>query len=183
VATLDRAIRFCQATLTYGRAADEPPRPRVLSLRSVVAEAAEAVAPLTNGVVTIENDVPATFDVTADPEQMFRILLNLLRNGVEALEQAGASPGHDAVVRVTAAKTSSMTVIDVSDTGPGLPVPMRPKIFSAFQNSTRPGGTGLGLAIVADLVRGHGGTIALVTEPDDVGARFRITLPWLPAAR
>ncbi len=50
VATLDRAIRFCQATLTYGRAADAPPRPRLLALRAVVAEAAETAAlPVVHG--------------------------------------------------------------------------------------------------------------------------------------
>ena len=69
----------------------------------------------------------------------------------------------------------------MGDTGRGIPAMLRPKIFSAFQNSTRPGGTGLGLAIVADLIRAHGGTIVLAN--DDVGARFRITLPWLPVAR
>ena len=181
VATLDRAIRFCEATLTYGRAADEPPYPRTLALRAVVAEAAETVAPLAHGPVRIENEVPDGFEVVADAEQMFRILLNLLRNGVEALERAGASPGRLPAVTVRAWKESGATIIEVGDTGPGIPVMLRPKIFSAFQNSTRPGGTGLGLAIVADLIRAHGGTIVLAG--DDVGARFRITLPWLAAAR
>lgn len=182
VATLDRAIRFCQATLTYGRAVDEPPRPRPLALRAVVAEAAETVTPLANGAVQIANDVPDGLDLMADAEQMFRVMLNLLRNGVEALERAGASPGRLPMVTVQAWKESATTIIEVSDNGPGIPPALRPKIFSAFQNSSRPGGTGLGLAIVADLVRGHGGTITLVSEPDDCGARFRITLPWLPAA-
>ena len=179
VATLDRAIRFCEATLTYGRAADDPPAPRALALRAVVAEAAETVAPLAHGPVRIDNEVPDDFEVVADAEQMFRVLLNLLRNGVEALERAGASPGRSPTVTVRAWRENGTTIIEVGDTGPGIPTTLRPKIFSAFQNSTRPGGTGLGLAIVADLIRAHGGTIVLASE--DVGARFRITLPWLPA--
>lgn len=183
VATLDRAIRFCEATLTYGRAADEPPRPRPLHLRALVAEAAETVAPLAHGPVRIENDVPDDLEVTADAEQMFRIMLNLMRNGVEALERAGASPGYPSTVGVKAWRVSATTIIEIADTGPGIPVAMRPKVFSAFQNSSRPGGTGLGLAIVADLIRAHGGTIALIGDADDIGARFRITLPWLPAVR
>ena len=184
VATLDRAIRFCQATLTYGRAADEPPLPRPLRFRALVAEAAETVAPVvTHGAVRIENDVPETLEITADAEQMFRIMLNLMRNGVEALDRAGASPGRLPVVQVRAWQESSTTLIEVADTGPGIPLAIRPKIFSAFQNSSRPGGTGLGLAIVADLVRAHGGTIDLLPDQDDAGALFRITLPWLPAAR
>ena len=183
VATLDRAIRFCQSTLTYGRAADEPPRPRILALRTVVAEAAETVAPLTHHAVEICNEVPHGFEVTADAEQMFRILMNLMRNGVEALERAGATPGRLPEVRVRAWKESAQTIIEVTDTGPGVPAMIRPKIFSAFQNSARPGGTGLGLAIVADLIRAHGGTIVLQDGYDDAGASFRITMPWLPTGR
>ena len=183
VATLDRAIRFCEATLTYGRAADEPPRPRPLDLRALVAEAAETVAPIGHGSVRIENEVAANFQLTADAEQMFRVLLNLMRNGVEALERAGASPGRLPVVTVRAWRQGSSCVVEVSDTGPGIPIAMRPKIFLAFQNSSRPGGTGLGLAIVADLVRAHGGVVVLRHEVDDAGATFRITLPWMPASR
>ena len=69
------------------------------------------------------------------------------------------------------------------DTGPGIPAAIRSKVFSAFQNSSRPGGTGLGLAIVADLIRAHGGSIELLPQSEDSGAAFRITLPWLPVAR
>ena len=186
VATLDRAIRFCQATLTYGRAADEPPRPRVLNLRSVVAEAAETVAPTAHGHgmdfrARIENAVPADLELTADAEQIFRILMNLLRNGVEALERAGAAPGRLPVVEVRAWTDGAITTIEVSDTGPGIPPAIRGKVFSAFQTSSRPGGTGLGLAIVADLVRAHGGTVELAPDREDAGALFRIKLPWLPA--
>ncbi len=180
VATLDRAIRFCQATLTYGRAVDEPPRPRHLDLHALVAEAAETVAPVSHGLVRIENGVPGNFDITADAEQMFRVMLNLMRNGVEALERAGASNGKAPVVTVRAWKESATTIIEVFDTGPGVPTPMRANIFAAFQNSARPGGTGLGLAIVADLVRAHGGSIVL-RDHEGPGARFQITLPWLPA--
>jgi signal transduction histidine kinase len=183
VSTLDRAIRFCQATLTYGRATDDPPRPAPLRLRAVVAEAAETVAPLAHGPVRIDNEVPDDLEITADAEQMFRIMLNLMRNGVEALERAGASPGRLPFVTVRAWKDTAATIIEVLDTGPGIPAAMRPKVFSAFQNSSRPGGTGLGLAIVADLIRAHGGTIVLLDSPDDLGAHFRITLPWLPAMR
>jgi signal transduction histidine kinase len=181
VATLDRAIRFCQATLTYGRAADEPPRPRTLTLYNIVAEASETVLPIAHGAVEIRNEVPADFEVTADAEQMFRILMNLMRNGVEALERAGPAPGRLPVVRVRAWRESAFTVIEVADTGPGVPLAIRPKIFTAFQNSSRPGGSGLGLAIVADLIRAHGGAIELQSDADDGGATFKIVMPWLPA--
>ena len=66
-------------------------------------------------------------------------------------------------------------VIEVSDTGPGLPEKARAHLFEAFQGSTRTGGTGLGLAIAAELVRAHGGDIRLVDGT--IGATFRITIP------
>ena len=183
VATLDRAIRFCQSTLTYGRAVDEPPQPRVLRLRPLVAEAAETAAPSGHGTVRIVNEVPDTLEISADAEQMFRVLLNLLRNGVEALERAGPAPGKVAVVDVRAWRDEVATIIEVTDTGPGIPPAVRTTIFSAFQNSSRPGGTGLGLAIVADLIRAHGGTIVLAPDEDESGASFRITLPAQIALR
>ena len=183
VATLDRAIRFCQATLTYGRAVDEPPQPRLLRLRPLVAEAAETAAPSGHGTVRIVNEVPDALEVSADAEQMFRVLLNLMRNGVEALERAGPAPGKVAAVDVRAWRDEATTFIEITDTGPGIPASVRATIFSAFQNSSRPGGTGLGLAIVADLIRAHGGTIALAPDTEDNGASFRITLPAQSALR
>ena len=68
-----------------------------------------------------------------------------------------------------------MTIV-VDDTGPGVPERARAHLFQAFQGAARPGGTGLGLAIAAELVRAHGGTIALVAK-DGPGARFEFVIP------
>jgi signal transduction histidine kinase len=177
VSTLDRAIRFCQTTLTYGRAIDDPPKLRRFALRPLVDEAVETVAVNAEVRVEIVNEVAEEVEIAADAEQMFRVLMNLIRNGVEALQSAGPALGRPAQVRITAALEESAAVIEVSDTGPGVPPAARAKLFTAFFNSSRPGGSGLGLAIAADLVRGHGGSIMLVAQPEGNGARFRITLP------
>ena len=66
-------------------------------------------------------------------------------------------------------------MIEVADTGPGLPQQAHAHLFEAFQASTRTGGSGLGLAIAAELVRAHGGDIRLVDGT--IGATFRITIP------
>ncbi|MGO9674799.1 MAG: sensor histidine kinase [Methylocella sp.] len=210
VATLDRAIRFCQATMTYGRAIDEPPRLRRFALRPLVEEAAESIALQPGGAVEIVNDVPADVEIVADAEQMFRVLVNLIRNGAEALLSAGPAPGWSAQVRVSArredvaqgkavrtgalpadkASPSARMVIEVADTGPGVPQAARPKLFSAFFTSDRAGGTGLGLVIAADLVRAHGGSLTLATarpeapgaETEPPGARFLIDLPLYESA-
>jgi signal transduction histidine kinase len=100
---------------------------------------------------------------------------------VEALDQAGPAPGRPARVSVSAWHETDSSVIEIQDTGPGVPLAVRPRLFSPFLNSTRPGGSGLGLAIAADLVRAHGGSITLVTDAgDETGAVFHIRLPLRP---
>jgi signal transduction histidine kinase len=183
VATLDRAIRFCQATLTYGRAADEVPRPQVMELRSVVSEAAETAAMCGSDHVTFINEVADGFEIWADPEQMFRVLTNLIRNGNEALVRAGPARGQPAQVRASAYNDGEMAVIEIADTGPGVPPSVRAQLFTPFSSSSRPGGSGLGLAIAADLVNAHGGSISLVdADVETGGATFRVSLPQRPSA-
>jgi signal transduction histidine kinase len=192
VATLDRAIRFCQATMAYGRAIDEPPALRRFPLRPLVEEAVESIALQLGAAIEIVNDVPADFEIVADAEQMFRVLANLIRNGAEALQSAGPAPGWPARIRIAAWRREcpeavggapcGRTVIEVADTGPGVPPAARPKLFSAFFTTDRAGGTGLGLVIAADLVRAHGGTLTLEPEPAGAantqpGAHFLIDLP------
>lgn len=178
VATLDRAIRFCQATLTYGRAIDEPPKLRRFALRPLVEEATETIALDPDGSIEIVNEVPEDYEIIGDAEQIFRVLMNLIRNAVEAMQGAAGASGQAAQVRISAWQ-DEMAVIEVADNGPGVPLAVRPQLFTAFFNSSRAGGSGLGLVIAADLVRAHGGGISLVPpdEGDPPGARFRVTLP------
>jgi signal transduction histidine kinase len=178
VATLDRAIRFCQATLTYGRATDDPPKSTRFLLQGIVAEVMEVIGLEARSEIEFINAVAADFEIVADREQMFRVLMNLLRNGAEALENAGAEPGRPKRIRVLSWLEGKTAVIEVADTGPGVPASARARLFTAF-SSSRSGGSGLGLVIAADLVHGHGGTITLVPGADDKnsGATFRVTLP------
>jgi signal transduction histidine kinase len=179
VATLDRAIRFCQSILAYGRAVEHPPEKKRFELRPVVTDVGETVAPAGSKPVNISNDVPDGLEIVADPEHIFRVLMNLIRNSVEALESNAASKDPPRVT-VSAQRQAHSVIILVRDNGPGVPMAVRGKLFDAFQNSTRAGGSGLGLSIAADLVRAHGGRIEL--EPAQSGASFRIELPdRLPA--
>jgi signal transduction histidine kinase len=94
---------------------------------------------------------------------------------MQALEGRGTrDPARDQI-RITGRREGGVAVIEVSDTGPGVPEKARAHMFQAFQGSTRPGGSGLGLAIAAELVRAHGGDIRLV--PGTIGATFSITIP------
>jgi C4-dicarboxylate-specific signal transduction histidine kinase len=106
------------------------------------------------------------------------VLMNLIRNGVEALTSAMTETGRPARIRVQGWLDKREAVIEVSDTGPGVPVSARAQLFTPF-SSSRAGGSGLGLVISADLVRGHGGAIILVdgANAEGSGAKFRISLP------
>jgi signal transduction histidine kinase len=173
--TLERAIAFCQSTLSYGQAHEPPPDRRTIALEPLVEEVREALGLGPEAKIRWVSAVERGLMVDADPDQLFRVLLNLARNAVQALEsRAPNEPGRDQV-RITGRREGAVVAIEVSDTGPGLTERTREHLFEAFQGSTRTGGTGLGLAIAAELVRTHGGEIRLVEGT--IGATFRLTVP------
>src|ERR1700723_2678520 len=177
---LERAIAFCQSTLSYGRLQEPPPDRREILLEPLVEEVHETLGLSPDGPVRWISAVERGLTVEADYDQLFRILLNLSRNAVQAMEgqaresRANRDPGRDQI-RVTGRREGSVVVIEVSDTGPGFSEKAQAHLFEAFQGSTRTGGTGLGLAIAAELVRAHGGEIRLVEGT--IGATLRLTIP------
>ena len=174
LATLGRAIDFCQATLTYGRAAERLPERQRILLAPLVAELADLTGLAPGAGIAFVSRVPPDLEIDADPDQLSRVLVNLVRNGVQALSQAGASDGPPAI-EVAASREGDTVTILVSDNGPGVPERSRATLFAPFQASARAGGTGLGLPVSDELVRLHGGTLTLDETP--TGARFRIAIP------
>jgi len=172
---LERAIAFCQSTLSYGAVQEAPPDRKPILVEELVDEVYEALGlgldvPI-RWIVAVEKGLT----VEADHDQMFRVLVNVARNAMQALETRGnRDPARDQI-RITGRRDGGVVVIEVSDTGPGVPERAQAHLFQAFQGSTRPGGSGLGLAIAAELVRAHGGDIRLV--PGTIGATFSITIP------
>jgi signal transduction histidine kinase len=172
---LERAIAFCQSTLSYGRVQEPPPDRRQILLEPLVEEVHETLGLPPDGPIRWIGAVERGLTVEADYDQLFRILLNLSRNALQALEsRAARDPGRDQI-RITGRREGAVVVIEVSDTGPGFSDQARAHLFEAFQGSTRTGGTGLGLAIAAELVRAHGGEIRLVEGT--IGATLRLTIP------
>jgi signal transduction histidine kinase len=172
---LERAIAFCESTLSYGRAQETPPDRRMIALGPLVEEVRETLGLGPDTPVRWVDAVERGLTVDADPDQLFRVLLNLARNAVQALEsRAPGDPSRDQV-RVTGRREGAVVVIEVSDTGPGIADGARSHLFEAFQGSTRTGGSGLGLAIASELVLAHGGEIRLVEGT--IGATFRVTIP------
>ena len=81
--------------------------------------------------------------IDADYDQLFRVLLNLTRNAMQALEsRAARDPGRDQI-RITGRREGAVVVIEVSDTGPGFSNKAQAHLFEAFQGSTRTGARGL----------------------------------------
>jgi len=175
IKSLDRAITLCTETLKYGRTQEGVPVRTRFPLAPLLDDIAEGLGLPQNGggtpvgwSVRIDPD----FEINADRDQLFRILSNICRNAVEVMN---ASPKPDNEICIKAHNGQRQAVIEISDTGPGVPERARAHLFEAFQGSARTGGTGLGLAIAAELISAHGGNIALVET--DIGAKFRLSLP------
>ncbi len=175
---LDRAVTFSESVLAYGKGHEAEPKLRVVPVNNLAHEVFELLGIDESNAHGIEaiNMVPDDLSVNADPDQLFRIIANLVRNSVQALAS------HDGPVKriiLTGGRLGSVTVISVEDTGPGLPQKARENLFAAFRGSTRAEGTGLGLAIAHELVTLHGGTIES-REDRERGAHFEIRLPDRP---
>jgi nitrogen fixation/metabolism regulation signal transduction histidine kinase len=112
--------------------------------------------------------------VEMDRQMLRRVVINLVRNAMQAIARAGGSGR--VVVRL--GTDGGDLVLDVEDSGPGIPEDMRDAIFDPYV-TTRTDGTGLGLAIVKKIVVEHGGTIA-ASRGSLGGAKLRVRLPPAP---
>jgi signal transduction histidine kinase len=173
VNSLTRAVNLCESTLTFGKAEEPAPEISSFPIGQLVEDVVESeMLAVQDGEVKFEVELAQNLMVRADPEQVFRVLSNLVRNARQAIAST-KKPGR-IVIRV---KEDARTwVIDVADSGPGLPKKALEKLFKPFEGGARQGGSGLGLAIASELVKGHGGTLKL-TESGEAGTSFRITLP------
>jgi signal transduction histidine kinase len=172
IASLGRAISLCESTLRFGRAEEAPPRREPTPLRALVADVGEGLGLPREDTIIWTVEVEDGLHVDADRDQLYRVLSNLCRNALQAIEQQDPGKGH---IRVSALRDSSRVTIDVLDDGPGVPEKARVHLFQAFQGSARKGGTGLGLAVAHELIAAHGGSIRLVET--DRGTQFRIEIP------
>ena len=118
--------------------------------------------------VSLSPDVPSSIQI--DPEQMKRVFINLLDNAVEAMDKKGKIK-----IKTSFDKINQRVGIEISDSGPGIPIKEKDKLFLPHF-STKKKGTGLGLAIVHQVISEHSGTI----EAENLrphGARFTIQIP------
>jgi len=175
IASLDRAINFCNSSLRFGRAEEAEPRRELMRLRPQLEEVAEGLGLPREGRGRIawKLDLDDQLLVDADHGHLFRVLSNLTRNAVQAIESLG--DGVEGEIGVKAWRDGRKVFIQMSDNGPGVPANARENLFRAFQASTRKDGSGLGLAIASELVGAHGGKLELLDT--GLGATFLIELP------
>ncbi|MEQ1899407.1 MAG: HAMP domain-containing sensor histidine kinase [Devosia sp.] len=174
VNSIDRAIGFAQSVLDYGRQSATPPKPVPVDLHALVDESALEAGIMRHPEIAFRNDVPDDIAVKVDPEQLARVLVNLMKNAREALEAAEVKP-EDLLIAAGFREAGDQIFLSIRDNGPGLPPRAREHLFVAFEGSARAGGTGLGLAIARELVEAHGGKLHYV--PLEPGTRFDIALP------
>ncbi|WP_225540662.1 ATP-binding protein [Xanthomonas sp. XNM01] len=138
-----------------------PPQPAATAL----APLCERVLPLLDAA-RIAVDIDPTLVVSADADQLEQVLINLVRNALEA--------GGDAPVRVEAVRAGAQVLIRVLDRGQGLP--SSDSLFVPFF-TTKPGGSGIGLVLSRQIVEAQQGTLELLPREDGAGSVAEIRLP------
>jgi two-component system, LuxR family, sensor kinase FixL len=159
-----------------GFVANRAVRPELIGCNRLLEDAVALARPdLRANDVRLRLDVaPNLPDLMADAVQLQQVLINLIRNAIDATLQGG---GAQRDITLRALCTPGGVEIAVHDHGPGLDLGALAKLFSPFF-TTKPHGTGLGLAISRTIVQAHGGTLAYREEPGG-GACFYFTLPAL----
>ena len=149
----------------------------VEDINAVVEEICElaTLGTASDGIDVELNLAPGLPRVLIDHVQIQQVVLNLVRNGIDALGDCGTG-----TITVATAPGSDMVEVVVADDGPGLPEEVRERVFEPFV-STKPDGIGIGLSICRTIVEAHGGTIALDTGTRR-GTRFRFSVPVFEAA-
>jgi signal transduction histidine kinase len=179
----DRVARIAQGLLSYCRPAPGVRTP--LDVRVPVRRALAYVEPrAAEQHVLIRDEVPDGLPaVTANASELEQVFLNLFLNALDAMPDGGA-------LRVTAGMESRggadgrrRVVLEVADTGEGIPAELRQRVFEPFLTTKGGKGSGLGLSICQGLINSHGGAIDIDSEPG-AGTRVLLTLPAVvePAA-
>ena len=178
---IDRLERIVRGILEFAR----PPVPHLepIHLCQLAQEVIDLLSPnLANRQIELRWAGVAPVAVRADPALLKQVLINLVQNAAESIPLAG-----QITIRTRAATgrlptgQAPVAVLEITDTGPGIPAAIRSRLFDPFF-TTKEHGTGLGLSIAARIIEMHHGAIELQTEPG-VGSTFAVLLPLvvLPA--
>jgi signal transduction histidine kinase len=177
IQSIDRAVALCNNTLRFSGMDEATPQLNKFNLQTLVEDVGTAAGVARDGAIRWNNEVPERFMMVGDRDQIFRALLNLARNSVQAIDGMGNGVnGSVGEVTTRAARGVEKVEIEIADTGPGMPTWAIESVFQPFSGAAKAEGSGLGLAIVRDLVRAHGGDVALVGSGEG-GTKFRMEFP------
>jgi two-component system NtrC family sensor kinase len=175
VTAAERCARIVKNFMALAR--QQPTAREVVDLSRVVSEAIELLA-YSLRVDGIDLDLrlaPALPPLWADPHQLHQVVVNLVSNAHHALRET-VQPRRITIATGTDS-TNSTLVLEVGDSGPGIPPEIEARIFEPFFTTKSPGqGTGLGLPICRGIVESHGGTLSL-EQGREVATVFRVVLP------
>lgn len=172
---INRLERIVRGFLEFARPAE--PSPANLSVRNLLSEVVQILGPgAENDDITLLIQPGSDLQVRADPAQLKQVLINLVRNGIDAAGPGGRIRLLAGVTERRLAGTHSpVAVIEVSDNGHGIAPEAQGRLFDPFF-TTKADGTGLGLAIAARIIEKHGGLLEYQTQPG-TGTTFAILLP------
>ncbi len=171
---IQRAAALAEATLKFGRAEPQAPKIQTVDAAAIVNEAAEEVIEGWPGISwKLEGQASALASI--DPDQLFRIIVNLTRNAAQALaDRPSGAAGGEITGRIQ--RKGDRLCIEIADNGPGIAPRIATRLFQPFSGSAARDGTGLGLAISRELAQGMNGDLVL-TRSCETGATFTLTIP------
>ncbi|OFW77699.1 MAG: hypothetical protein A2201_09765, partial [Alicyclobacillus sp. RIFOXYA1_FULL_53_8] len=174
---LDRINHLIGEFLSLAR--NTKSRRRIAEFQLTAASACSLLEPAaTLAGVELIIEIPAVpLWVLHDAEQMRQVIMNLIKNALEAMDSGKVSSLGNSLPQIVVRlwSSSSLVFLSVADTGPGIPEDKIDTVFNPFY-STKESGTGLGLSIAHQLVTAHRGTMSVENRPEG-GARFTISLP------
>ncbi len=169
----DRVRKIVRGLKTFSRADDE--RRAVMDLRPAMELAINMSFNEIRHRARLVKDYGETPLVEADDARLGQVFINLLVNAAQAMPEGNAEGNEIRIV--TSTSPEGRAVIEIRDTGPGMPEAVRTRIFEPFFTTKGVGvGTGLGLSICQNIVTGMGGEIS-VTSVEGEGTSFRVVLP------
>ncbi|MFB6318429.1 PAS domain-containing sensor histidine kinase [Saccharicrinis sp. FJH54] len=163
-------IRFVQSYRALTRAPE--PKPDVIECHNFSDRLKILISPLKDnfkGEITFKSPA-ADFMFTADEQMMVQVVINLVKNAIEALSSVP-----DPEIEISCNNTSGSTEIIVSDNGPGIPSEILDEIFIPFF-TTKENGSGIGLSLSRQIMRLHGGTLKVNSTPE-TGTTFTMVIP------
>jgi signal transduction histidine kinase len=173
-ALMSRAATMCNEAMTQSGQSDAPIRRRGFDIVKTIVQIANLLRPTAPDEFEIRVAGSGTFIVLADPQDVFRILFNLVHNAI-TLARQGIRITH---VTLLVERAGTSVTVRIADDGPGLPKAVRTNLFRATALSTA-GSHGLGLAIARELAERNGGVLKLADSAR--GATFTLEFTGLAA--